>query len=239
MSKPLIGITASQMKKDYYVPRAFLNQAYITAVARAGGIPILLPVGIGPANFDDLFARIDGVLLSGGEDMDPSTYGEPMHREVSDVNPPRDEMEIAMVRWLIEAKKPFLGICRGFEVLNVAMGGTLYTHISDQLPGALLHPCYPNLPRDLLSHSVEVKSGSKLAGLLGEGELWVNSLHHQGVDKVAEGLQATAHAPDGLVEGLELPEHPFGLAVQWHPEELRESPQMQNLFKSLVEASQD
>lgn len=236
MSKPVIGVTAFRLDEDPTFPKAALNQAYITAVEKAGGIPLLIPVGVTTALLDDLMARLDGVLLTGGVDVNPAFYGAPMHPEVTELDLVRDEMEIALVKWMIKAKRPFLGICRGFEVINVALGGTLYTHISDQLAGALHHPCF-GLPRNLLSHSVEVKAGSRLASILGEGESWVNSLHHQGVRDLAPVLKVVAVAPDGLVEGLELEDHPFALGVQWHPEELIDQPKMLGLFQALVNAS--
>ncbi len=236
MSKPVIGVTAFRLDEDPTFPKAALNQAYITAVEKAGGIPLLIPVGVTSALLDDLMARLDGVLLTGGVDVNPAYYGAPMHPEITELDLVRDEMEIALVKWMIKEKKPFLGICRGFEVINVALGGSLYTHISDQLEDALHHPCF-GLPRNLLSHSVEVEVGSRLATILGEGESWVNSLHHQGVRNLAPVLKAVAVAPDGLVEGLELEDHPFALGVQWHPEELIDQPKMLALFQALVNAS--
>ncbi len=236
MSKPVIGVTAFRLDEDPTFPKAALNQAYITAVEKAGGIPLLIPVGITAPLFDDLLARMDGVLLTGGADMNPAYYGAPMHPEITELDIDRDEMEIALVHRLVEEGKPFLGICRGFEVINVALGGTLYTHISDQLTGALHHPCF-GLPRNLLSHSVAVEGGSRLGSLLGAGESWVNSLHHQGIRDLAPVLRAVACAEDGLVEGIELSDHPFALAIQWHPEELIDQPKMLALFQALVGAA--
>lgn len=237
MSKPIIGITTFRMKQGNHVPRAVVNEAYITAIQMAGGIPLLIPVGIKTEQFDDLISGLDGVLLTGGEDLNPVRYGAPMHPEVTALDLERDDLEIALVEWLIQNEKPFLGICRGIEVINVALGGTLYTHISEQLPNALHHPCYGDLPRNLLSHSVHVQQGSRLGGLIGEGDVWVNSLHHQGIRDLGTGLTPVAHASDGLVEGVEYPNHPFALAVQWHPEELVAHENMLNLFKAFVKVS--
>jgi putative glutamine amidotransferase len=146
-------------------------------------------------------------------------------------------MEINLVRAAVSAGLPFLAICRGIQVVNVALGGTLYTHISDQLPGALHHEYQDSRPRDYLSHPVDVKAGSRLAALLGSTHLMVNSMHHQGVQHVAPGLSPTAAAEDGLVEALELSNHLFGVAVQWHPEALPKLAAMQALFGGLVQAS--
>ena len=236
MKKPLIGITAFRHRQGT-LPRAALNQTYITAVQKAGGIPVLIPVGIPEDHFDDLFARLDGIIFTGGVDIVPGRYNAPMHPTVTEVDPLRDEMEIAMLQRLVKTEMPIFAICRGIEVINVALGGTLYTHISDQLPNALHHPNYGDLPRTLLAHSVQVESGSRLDDILGSSTVWVNSLHHQGVRDLAPGLRATAFAPDGLVEGLEIIDHPYGVAVQWHPEELIDQPPMLNLFQSLVKAS--
>jgi putative glutamine amidotransferase len=198
---------------------------------------VLIPVGIRPDQFDTLCTNLDGIVLTGGVDINPVLYGAPMHPEVTELDPARDETEIALANWLVKNEKPFLGICRGIEVMNVALGGTLYTHISDQLPQALFHPCYGDLPRNLLAHSVDVEAGTRLSSLIGEGQVWVNSLHHQGIRDLAPDLLAVAHAGDGLVEGVEIPGHPFAVGVQWHPEELVDHENMLNLFKALVGAS--
>jgi putative glutamine amidotransferase len=238
MSKPVIGITTSQTNQGNAVPRTTVNEAYIRAVEAGGGIPVLLPSAIQADMLADLFQAVDGFLLTGGVDINPLRYGAPIHPEVTDLDLARDEMELMLVPRLVEASKPFLAICRGIEVINVALGGTLYTHISDQLPNALHHPCYVgDLPRNLLSHSIQVQAGSRLANLIGAGEVWVNSLHHQGLRDLAPDLVATAHAVDGLVEAVEIPDHPFALGVQWHPEELVDQGNMLNLFKALVGAS--
>jgi len=133
--------------------------------------------------------------------------------------------------------QPFLGICRGLQVINVALGGSLYEHLPDQLPGNL-HGENHDKPRNFLAHSVAVMPGSALSYVLGERQARVNSLHHQGVRQVAPGLQVTATAPDGLVEGFELPGHPFAMAVQWHPEELQEDASMRQIFTVFIQACQ-
>lgn len=237
MAKAIIGISAGRVRAGQEVIRAAVNQRYVEAVQKAGGIPVIVPVGITARQFSTLFSRLDGFLLTGGDDIDPLQYGDEMHPSVGGVDVVRDEMEIAMVKWLLKEKKPLLGICRGFEIINVALGGTLYTHIADQLPNALHHPCYPDLPRDLLAHDVRIESGSRLAQIMGKTQVEVNSLHHQGVKSLAPGLTASARASDGLLEGFEIDEYPFALGVQWHPEELVHFPHMLALFKALVQAA--
>jgi len=152
------------------------------------------------------------------------------------VDPKRDSVELKMVQSAALDGKPFLGICRGCQVLNVALGGTLYTHIPDQLPDALDHD-YPGNMRTVLVHEVKLKEGTRIAEIHGEPILNVNSLHHQGLKDIASSLRVAGCAPDGLVEAIELPDHPFGLAVQWHPEWLTDQESTRNLFRKFVEAS--
>ncbi len=144
---------------------------------------------------------------------------------------------MALLENLIQDKKPFLGICRGFQVVNVGLGGTLYTDITDQMPGAIKHDYYPDFPRTLLAHRVTIEKDTFLGRILQEGEIFVNSLHHQGVKYVPEALNATVFSTDGLVEGVELPGHPFGIAVQWHPEWLTDQPVTRRLFQAFIKAA--
>jgi putative glutamine amidotransferase len=237
MAKPLIGITANKIVQANNLERSALNESYIKAVLKAGGIPVIIPTGITPDLFDELLGHVGGVLFTGGVDINPACYGEATIPEVDEADDARDQMEIPMVKWVVQNKKPFFGICRGCQMINVALGGTLYTHLYGQFPDALQHTRYPNLPRNLLAHTVQVDGNSTLKHVLGNELVDVNSLHHQGVRTLAAGLKAVAYAPDGLIEGLELPGHPFGIAVQWHPEELIDQAAMLNLFQALVNAS--
>ena len=161
--------------------------------------------------------------------------------EVKNVDPDRDRVEVQMVRAAISEGLPFLGICRGLQVINVALGGALYTHIADQHPQAIEHTYYPDWPRDHLAHKVQIDPNSKLADILGATTQDVNSLHHQGIRDLAPNLKATGWAPDNLIEAIELSDHPFGLAVQWHPEcltaEERMGTTMLTLFQAFVEAA--
>ncbi len=148
----------------------------------------------------------------------------------------RDRMEISLSRWVVERAKPVLGICRGMQVLNVALGGTLYTDTSEH-PGVQRHTYYPGMPFDLRPHAVQVAEDSTLARVVGRPLLMVNSLHHQACREIAAGLRVSAYAPDRMVEAIEAPGHPFALAVQWHPEALPDAPEMRALFEALVAAS--
>ncbi len=231
---PLIGITTTHYQQRDPLPGSGVSEAYVRAVHDAGGLPLLVPSGMKAGELEALLGRIDGLLFTGGGDIDPQYFNGRPHNRVYNIIPERDETELGLVRLAAEKQLPFLGICRGIQVVNVALGGTLYTDIADQMPGALKHK-YED--RKYLAHSVHAQAGSRLSDALGTTDLQANSLHHQGVDKVAGPLSPVAWAPDGLVEGVEIPGHPFGLAVQWHPEWLQERQEMRNLFTALVAAA--
>jgi putative glutamine amidotransferase len=156
---------------------------------------------------------------------------------VEGVDADRDETEIEIARSIARSSTPFLGICRGAQVVNIALGGTIYEHIPDQLPEALEHATPDGKPRGYLAHPVRIEAGSTLEGILGASSAQVNSLHHQSIRQVASGLRLTATAPDGVIEAVELPGHPFGVAVQWHPEWLQEHAAMRALFEAFVQAA--
>ena len=213
-----------------------LMQSYINAIMQADGVPVLIPSMIHADGWDALYSRLDGILFSGGGDIAVEQFSGEPHPRVDDVDPERDSVEIKMLNAAAEDGKPFLGICRGFQVMNVALGGTLLTHIPDQLPNALDHS-YPGNVRAVIVHEVKLEEGTRIAGVMGEPILKVNSLHHQGLKDVAPALKVTGHAPDGLVEAVELHDHPFGMAVQWHPEWLTDQEATRNLFRKFVEAA--
>ena len=234
--KPLIGITTYRSTNTHGQPLVALQQSYVKAIKQAGGVPVLIPSSIAEDGWDALFARLDGILFSGGGDIGLEySPGDP-HPRINEVEPDRDSVELKMINAAAADGKPFLGICRGCQVMNVALGGTLYTHIPDQLPNALDHS-YPGNLRTVLVHEIKIEEGTHIADIFGEPIVKVNSLHHQGIKDVAPSLRASGHAPDGLVEAIELPDHPFGLAVQWHPEWLTDQEGMRNLFKRLVNAA--
>ncbi len=234
----LIGITTSHATTGENANRNHVPDAYIEAVVRAGGLPVLVPVGYPLDRLPDLRAGLDGLLLTGGDDVDPALFGGQPHPKVGGVDAGRDSLEMGLVRLAANTGWPFLAVCRGIQIMNVALGGTLYTHILDQLPGALQHGLWDVHPRDYLAHEVKLQAGSRLEAVLGGPSAGVNSFHHQGVEQVAPGLAATAWAPDGLVEGLELRGHPFGLGVQWHPECLPQEQPQAALFRAFVEAAE-
>jgi putative glutamine amidotransferase len=237
MVTPVIGLTTYNGENRYGHPIAALMHKYVAVIIEAGGAPVLIPSGLPDDARRSLLGRLDGILLTGGGDIAIDRFGGEAHSCVAGVDPQRDAVEFAILQAAAESGKPFLGICRGFQMVNVALGGTLYTHIQDQLPGAIQHDYDSGSQRQFLAHEVRVEGVSHLAGILGETRLNVNSLHHQGVKGVAPRLKPVAHAPDGLVEAVELPDHPFGLAVQWHPEWLTDQPVTRRLFRAFVEAA--
>jgi putative glutamine amidotransferase len=205
-----------------------------------GGAPLLIPHRLDPATLRSVFDSVDGLLLSGGGDVDPAFYDEAASEQSRDIDRERDELEITLARWAVESQKPFLAICRGIQVMNVALGGSLYQDVQSEMPGANRHAYFQSMgfARDYPAHDVQFASASRLAQVLNRDSYTVNSLHHQGIKRLAPGLAAVGHAPDGLVEAVELPGHEFALGVQWHPEALAPSdPIMQRLFETFVEAA--
>lgn len=236
---PAVGITCIQIQtaQKQRPPCVGQNQTYVQAMTRAGAAPLLLPLLTDHTLLRVLYERLDGLLLSGGEDVDPALYGEPLHEQCGPVSPERDEMELTLARWAMDDGKPLLAICRGIQVLNVALGGSLYQDIGAQVPGAGRHRWYPDYPRDQRSHTVLVTPETRLADILTTTSLPVNSLHHQAIKEVAPGLAVVARAPDGVIEGVEAESHPFALGVQWHPEDLAANEaRHQRLFDTLAEA---
>ncbi|NWG15517.1 MAG: gamma-glutamyl-gamma-aminobutyrate hydrolase family protein [Chloroflexi bacterium] len=233
---PLIGITTS----NYVSPATgwHFNRGYvgcIQAIAEAGGLPVLIPVSVDAETRQQIYQRLDGLLLSGGEDINPTVYGAAQHPATGKVDAERDRAELQLVRWAVEDDLPTLAICRGHQMLNVALGGTLIQDVPSQVQTTINHHC---LPRNALAHTVEVDPASRLAAILGTTHLPVNSVHHQSVEQPAPALRVTAYAPDGVLEGTELPDKTFILSVQWHPEDLfREHEVMRRLFGAFIEAA--
>lgn len=235
MPQPLIGLTTHPWDAPDRPSLDRLLDAIVQAVERAGGLPLLLPPALADATLRRIFERLDGVLFTGGGDIDPAHYGGAPSDRLGGVDPARDHLELTLARWTVDEGKPVFGICRGLQTLNVALGGALYGDISEH-PDAQRHTYYPGLPFDLRPHPVDITADSTLARIIGEPRVMVNSLHHQAVRVVAPGLRVVARAEDGLVEALEAPGHPFALAVQWHPEALPDAPEMQRLFRAFVDA---
>ncbi len=234
--QPIIGITTREGKNVDGHTTSYLLSAYIEAIMQAGGAPVLIPSQIANDGWDALYSRLDGILFSGGGDISLDHFAGDPHPRIDEVDLARDTVELNMLHAAVSDGKPFLGICRGCQLINVGLGGTLYTHLPDQLPGALDH-AYPGNMRTVLVHEVKIEEGTRIADVLGEPIVKVNSHHHQGLKDIAPSLRVAGHAPDGLVEAIELPDHPFGIAVQWHPEWLTDQQSTRNLFRRFVEVS--
>ncbi|HEV7527859.1 MAG TPA: gamma-glutamyl-gamma-aminobutyrate hydrolase family protein [Solirubrobacteraceae bacterium] len=236
MDRPVIGMCAALEPARWSVweqPAVLLSRSYVDAVQRAGGLAVLLApdpqLVQEPAQALEL---IDGLLLAGGADIDPASYGQPAHAETQDSVPERDAFEIALTRAAIERDLPVLGICRGMQLINVALGGTLTQH----LPEHLGHQEHRRVigSFDGSDHDVDVVDGTLAMRVIGSARHGTKSHHHQGVDRVGEGLHVSATSPfDGVVEAVELPQRGFVLGVQWHPEADAMSP----VVGGLVEAA--
>jgi putative glutamine amidotransferase len=237
MTAPLIGITTNHTRNQDSSYLNTLSDAYVQAITRAGGVPVMLPSGIPADEIKLLRPHLNGILLTGGADVAPSLFGGYPHPRVYGIDADRDALEIELVHLAVQTGWPLFAICRGIQILNVALSGTLFTHIEDQLDRPLKHDNGSEHPRDFLAHTVRIEPGSRLLQIIGESEVAVNSMHHQGIDFLASCLHPAAISPDGLVEAVEIPDHPFVIGVQWHPECMPESVQMQALFRAFVSAA--
>ena len=230
--RPVVGVTLGD--GDELGVHA-MREDYVRSVEQSGAVPVVLPP-VSPEDVSALLDRLDGVLLSGGVDVDPDLYGKPPHPKLGRVNRRRDDFELALTREARRRDVPILAICRGHQVLNVAAGGTLVQDIPSLLEGGMKHDG-PG-PRWRRAHRVEVTAPSRLREILGQDALSVNSIHHQGVDRVGGDLVVSARCPeDGVIEGLEMPGRRFVVAVQWHPESFWNRPDsFQSLFDAHAEA---
>lgn len=239
MARPLIGITTHRRNSDEGTQDVFgLMYYYVESVHRNGGLPVMIPLGLDDFELRELFERLDGMVISGGGDIDPELIGMQKHEAMYGIDSDRDRIEFNLIRWAVQDEKPFLGICRGAQVFNVALGGTLYGDIASDAPNhPLKHDWFPGHPRDKIAHPISVAEDSRLANVLGSPLLGVNSLHHQAVKDAAPGLEVAARAPDGIIEAVELRDHKFALGVQWHPECLQGRPEMRGLFAELIKSA--
>jgi putative glutamine amidotransferase len=225
MSRPLIGITMGPDQPGS--PYLQLRASYPYAIEAAGGAPVLVPP-MAPETVAALLERLDGIVFPGGADVDPAEYGEAPHPK-TESNADLDRLELAVARWALRSDLPTLGICRGQQLLNVALGGTLIQHLDDHRQAG---------DRTALTQTLTLRAGSRLAGVFGSTQIEVNTMHHQAVNVLGRGLTAVAWATsDGTIEGVESDEHPWLLMVQFHPEELVGFHQpSQHLFAAFVEA---
>ena len=218
--RPRIGITSSySWRKEIFS----LSEYYVKAVEKAGGIPYVIPARLDLDILDDIANLLDGLLLSGGGDIDPKHYSLDVFEDLS-IEPGRDELEMRLVRIFLEKEKPIFAICRGIQILNVALGGSLHQEISKMTN--VKHRWYDEnglqIPGWYPVHEVEIIEKTLLGDILGKRRVWVNSTHHQAVKDLGEGLKVNAVSKDGIIEGVEHTDHPFIVGVQWHPERMFE-----------------
>ncbi|MFL5559446.1 MAG: gamma-glutamyl-gamma-aminobutyrate hydrolase family protein [Gemmatimonadaceae bacterium] len=229
-----VAVTAG-IRPDGDTNRVRLTAAYVTALENAGLVPLIVPPLTSADAASAVLDSVAGLVLTGGEDVDPARYGEQRHEKVRSVNAARDATEAALIQEARARGTPVLAICRGIQMLNVALGGTLVQDISSQCNTDIVHD--EEGPRDSRSHEVSIEPGSLIARAVGTDHLTVNSFHHQSVKRVADGMRVTARSPDGIIEGLESTEDDWWvMAVQWHPEEMNEStePWDRGLFKAFA-----
>jgi putative glutamine amidotransferase len=239
---PLIGITCSRVTGGawgLYSLGHFMDYTlsdYSEAILDAGGAPVIIPAAQDRKSLDRILSAVQGLILSGGPDVHPRRYGEEPMAGLAEVDETLDRMELMAAGLAVENNLPVLGICRGIQVLNVALGGTLYQDIASQVPKSICHT--PKADKAVNTHTVRIEAGSRLHKLFGQREIWVNGKHHQSVKDVAPGVVVAARARDGVIEAVELPGRRFVIGVQWHPEGTwREDPNSNRLFQAFVRAS--
>ena len=232
MRRPVIGITLDYGEK----PRQYmLPYDYATSIERAGGLPWPLPYTLDHALIPEIVDHLDGILFSGGDDLDPSLYGETWHPKAERIDPDRQKFEVALIAEVERRQMPALGVCLGCQLMNVHRGGSLIQFLPETpRDGALEHR---KLGDDGRRHSVRLEPGTRLAQAVGGEEIVVNTRHKQSIRRIGRGLRVIGKAPDGIVEAIEDPSHPFFMAVQWHPENLIDAPEHLAPFQLLVTAA--
>ena len=232
MKKPVVAVAPLW---DEARESIWMLPGYLDGLRAAGAVPVILPLEADPEDLGQLAGLCDGLLLTGGQDVDPALYGQAREAVCAPPCRRRDNLDGTLFRLFRQADKPILGICRGAQLVNVLMGGTLYQDLPTQKPGALPHVMRP--PYDRAVHTVHLTAGGLLEGIVGQRELGVNSYHHQGIRRLAPSLTAEAVAPDGLVEAVSCRDRAFLLAVQWHPEfSFRADEASRAIFRAFVES---
>lgn len=240
LHRPLIGVTMGREKSQRFfgLNLFIMNQTYVRTLEQLGALPVMIPLHMTEASLRGIFERLDGLFLPGGEDIDPANYGAERHDLLGATDKERDRTELLLTRWAVEKGMPVLGVCRGVQMINVACGGSLYQDILSERPDLAKHDYFPpSFERFRISHPIDIEADSLLAHAMGQVHE-VNSMHHQGIDRIGYGLRVVARADDGLPEALEAPALPYVVGVQWHPEELAKTDQMSaNLFYDFVRAA--
>lgn len=230
-----VAVTAG-IRQDGDTSRVRLTAAYVTALENAGLVPVIIPPLSDGRAAAAILDSVSGLVLTGGEDVDPARYGETPHLKIRSVNPARDATEAALIQEAKSRGTPVLAICRGIQILNVALGGTLVQDIASECDTNISHD--DEGARDSRAHDITIEAGSRIARAMGTDNCSVNSFHHQSVKQVADGMRITARSPDGVIEGLEsIGEDWWVMAVQWHPEEMTDSPEPwdRGLFRAFAQ----
>ncbi|WP_303867896.1 gamma-glutamyl-gamma-aminobutyrate hydrolase family protein [Acetobacterium wieringae] len=235
--KPLIGILPlydSNKKSIWMYP------GYPEGIIAAGGIPVILSILNNDEDIEAIADRLDGFVFSGGQDVDPQHYGEALLKYSNEIYPPRDQLELRLIRAVMDRDKPIFGVCRGLQLLNVALGGTLYQDINKQVNRELPIQHFQQNNFEFPVHEVSVNKKSRLYEIIGMEMIRVNSMHHQAIARLAPQLTAVAYSKDGLVEAVEIEGLAFGLAVQWHPEFLwRDDENTLSVLQAFIAACRD
>lgn len=233
MKIPLIGITCGEDELNFYA-----RNFYVKAIEAAGGAPILIPSANRNCVREKYLEKLDGIILSGGFDVNPIVFGEEPIPGMGEITPNRDEFELRFAKDFFNLSKSILAVCRGCQVLNLALGGSIYQDINSQIGKIIKHN--QEAPRDCATHSIKVLPGTKLSQILLRDQVWVNSFHHQAVKCPAPGLSVVACAPDGVIEAIEGDDHPFAIGIQWHPEcNWQKDLGSFRLFQAFVKAAED
>jgi putative glutamine amidotransferase len=236
-ASPLVGLPTLAIPAGPKPARFGINQSYVRALVAAGCAPVLIPLLDDEDRLRTIYERLDAIVFPGGADVEPREYGEEPVDNLNVVESERDKVELRLARWAFDDDLPTLGICRGQQLLNVALGGTLYQDLQRQGVTAVEHSDADGRARSKMIHRVRLDPDSRLAQLIDETDVAVNSLHHQAVKKVAPALRVSGQSEDGVIEAVEAPDRRFLLAVQWHPEEFAEEPWVRRLFTGFVVAA--
>ncbi len=239
MSYPLVGLPTLAIPPGPKPPRFGINQSYVRALVAAGCAPVLIPLLDDDERLRAIYERLDGIVFPGGADVAPQEYGEEPIDNLNVVQPQRDRTELTLARWAFADDLPILGICRGQQVLNVALGGSLWQDLRHQGVTPVDHSDEDGRTRTALIHRVRLDPDSRLAQLIDETDIEVSSLHHQAVKTIAPQLKVTGTSEDGVIESLESDDRRFLIAVQWHPEEIDELPWVRRLFAGFARAASD
>jgi putative glutamine amidotransferase len=246
--RPVIGVPTQTLQAIDGIPEGLphswvMNHRYFLALTTVDAIPWMVPLL--DSDIDTLrgiYDRLDGVFIAGGVDMDPSSYAAERHALCGRTDLPRDRVEMQFTRWAMEEGKPVFGVCRGMQVINVVAGGVLYQDCTDEYAGAIKHDYFPNAghARDYLAHEIRIEPGTRLHRAFGATTAQVNSMHHQAVREIGSGLVASAFAPDGIIEALEVDDGRFVVGVQWHPEMLIDhDAATRRLFSDFIQAARE